>query len=120
VFDTRVLTLERPQRHAVERVDVDLDLRVVVVADVGHILLDDLDDAVEVRRVEPVWRAEGERGEEVRARHTPSTGLLNASVRTCAAGAPGEAPAEDTPIRLLADRLLANRLIAPLSDVFSS
>ena len=64
VFETRVLTLERPERHAVERVDVDLDLGVVVVADVGHILLDDLDDAVEVRRVEAVWREEGERGEE--------------------------------------------------------
>jgi hypothetical protein len=64
VFEARVRTLERPQRHAVERVDVDLDLGVVVVADVGHILLDDLDDAVEVRRVEPVWR--GRRGSGVR------------------------------------------------------
>ena len=54
VFETRIPTLQRPERHAVERVDVDLDLRVVVVADVGHVLPDDLDDAVEVRRVEPV------------------------------------------------------------------
>ncbi len=70
VFETRVLTLQRPQRHAVERVDVDLDLRVVVVADVGHVLLDDLDDAVEVRRVEPGGRGSGvrrcERGTRLR------------------------------------------------------